>query len=101
MTHLQPKVRQALLAMAAARGRALTRTRGGYAAVPAQITRSGTVPMQVFTRRAVNWLDEAGFVDFDDPSFPTRVTLNSRGQAAAQSLLAQAKAMASTKAVRA
>ncbi len=99
MAYMQPKVREALLAMHGARGQALTRTRGGFAAVPANIVRSGTVPTQVFTRRAVNWLDEAGFVTFDSPVFPTSVTLNDRGRAAAERLVADAAHVA--KAVRA
>jgi len=86
MSYLKPIVRQALLAALHARGHALQRTRGGYAAIPAQVSRSGSVQTQVFTRRAVNWLEQDGLADFDDPAFPTRVTLNAEGVAAAREL---------------
>lgn len=94
MTDHKPIVRQALLAALHARGHALQRTRGGYAAIPAQVDRSGTVPTQVFTRRAVNWLAQDGLADFDDPAFPATVTLNEAGLDAARELDAKGRVAA-------
>ena len=94
MSDLKPIVRQALLAALHARGHALQRTRGGYAAIPAQVNRSGTVSTQAFTRRAVNWLEQDGLAAFDDPAFPTTVTLNECGLEAARELQRQASHVA-------
>ncbi len=91
---LQPVARRALLAAHASQGRALRRTRGGFAAVPAEIQTSGTLQVEGFTRRAINWLDNAGLVSFDDREFPSVVTLNARGIAEAEQLLAAQKAKA-------
>jgi hypothetical protein len=85
--HLQPVARRALLAAYHSPGHALHRTRGGYTAMPREIRTSGTAQVEVFTRRAVNWLDNAGLVNFDDPDFPSRIELNTRGQATAEQLL--------------
>lgn len=85
---LQPVAKRALLAAHGAQGQTLQRTRGGFVGMPAQIKTSTTVPVEVFTRRAVNWLDNAGLVTFNDPQFPSRVTLNERGVAHANTLLA-------------
>lgn len=85
--HLQPVARRALLAAHASQGRALRRTKGGFTAVPAQIHSSGPLQVEGFTRRAINWLDNAGLVTFDDPEFPQVVTLNARGIAEAEQLL--------------
>ncbi|WP_115584477.1 hypothetical protein [Xanthomonas dyei] len=85
--HLQPKAQAALKAAYGAQGRTLRRTRGGFAAMPAQVQTSGPVQIQAFTRRCVNWLDEAGLVQFDDPQFPNVITLNPRGIAYAEQLL--------------
>ncbi|WP_115528085.1 hypothetical protein [Xanthomonas arboricola] len=85
--HLQPKAQAALKAAYGAQGRPLRRTRGGFAAMPAQVQTSGPVQIQAFTRRCVNWLDEAGLVQFDDPQFPNVITLNPRGIAYAEQLL--------------
>ena len=86
--HLQPVARRALLAAHASQGRALRRTCGGFVAVPAAIQTSGPVEVEGFTRRAIDWLDDAGLVSFDDPEFPSLVTLNARGIAEAEQLLA-------------
>lgn len=85
---LQPVAQRALLAAHTSQGRCLRRTRGGYAGMPAQVTTSTKVQIEVFTRRAINWLDNAGLVELDDPQFPRTITLNSRGVAYAQQLLA-------------
>lgn len=85
--HLQPKAQAALKAAYGAQGRTLRRTRGGFAAMPAQVQTSGPVQIQAFTRRCINWLDEAGLVQFDDPQFPNVITLNPRGIAYAEQLL--------------
>ncbi|MGV8959232.1 MAG: hypothetical protein ACOH1V_02435 [Stenotrophomonas sp.] len=89
MPTLQPVAKRALLAAHAAQGRTLRRTRGGFAGLPAQITTSSSAQIETFTRRAINWLDNAGLVAFDDPDFPSAVTLNPRGIAHAQQLLAE------------
>lgn len=91
--HLQPKAIAALLAAYASQGKRLHRTRGGFAGLPAEIKTSGAVTTQVFTRRVINWLDDAYLVTFDDPDFPHTVTLNARGIAHAEQLLAQHAAM--------
>ena len=46
-------------------GKRLRRTRGGFAGLPAEIKTSGAVTTQVFTRRVINWLDDAYLVTFD------------------------------------
>jgi len=85
---LQPIARRALLAAFQSSGHALRRARGGFATAPADIKTSGTASIEVFTRRAVNWLDNAGLVDFDDPRYPSVVRLNARGERYAQELIA-------------
>lgn len=92
--HLQPKAQAALKAAYRAQGRALRRTRGGFAAMPAQIQTSGPVQTEAYTRRCINWLDHAGLVQMDDPQFPAVVTLNQRGVAYAEELIAEETAKA-------
>ena len=87
--HLQPIAQRALLAAFQSPGHALRRARGDFATPPAEIRTSGTADVQVFTRRAVNWIDNAGLVDFDDPQYPSVVRLNARGERYAEQLLAQ------------
>ncbi len=79
MATLQPKAQAALLAAHAAPDKTLRRVRGGYAVAGGE----------AYTRRVINWLDNAALVTFDDPDFPHAVTLNHRGIAHAQQLLAQ------------
>ena len=86
--HLQPIAQRALLAAFHSPGHALRRARGGFTTPPAEIRTSGTTNVQVFTRRAVNWLDNAGLVEFDHPQYPSVVRLNARGERYAQQLLA-------------
>ncbi len=86
--HLQPIAQRALLAAFHSPGHALRRARGGFTTPPATIKTSGTADVQVFTRRAVNWLDNAGLVEFDDPQYPSVVRLNARGERYAEQLLA-------------
>lgn len=86
--HLKPVARRALLAAFHAQGHTLRRTRGGFAGIPAQIKTSSTVPVEVFTRRAINWLDEANLVAFDDPDFPRSVKLTASGIGMAKQLVA-------------
>jgi hypothetical protein len=78
--HLKPIVREALLAAFQSRNHALRRTRAGFA---------GSTD-RVFTRRAINWLEETRLADFDHRDFPSVVTLNARGVAEAQQLTAPA-----------
>jgi len=89
---LQPIARRALLAAFQTPSHSLRRERGGFATPPGDIKASGTADVQVFTRRAVNWLDNAGLVDFDDPRYASVVRLNARGERYAQELIrSQAK----------
>lgn len=80
--HLTPLERDALLAAYNSPTRSLVRIRDGYMAQDQQHGR-------VFTGRLMNMLDRDGLVDFDPPTFPARVLLNSRGLAAAQQLAAE------------
>lgn len=92
---LQPVARRALIAALGSQGHALRRTRGGFVSTPAQVKTSTAVTVEVFTRRAINWLDNANLVAFDDPDFPRSVKLTVRGVAMAQRLVANgAKAAA-------
>jgi hypothetical protein len=84
--HLQPVAKRALLAAFASQGHALRRTRGGFVSTPVQVKTSKAVTVEVFTRRAINWLDNAGLVAFDDPEFPRAVKLTERGIGMAQQL---------------
>ncbi len=87
--HLQPVARRALIAAYHSQGQSLRRTRGGFAGMPREIRTSGTAEIETFTRRAINWLDDAALIEFDDSRFPSCVKLNTRGIAAAQQLLAE------------
>ncbi len=84
---LQPVAQRALLAAFNSPGHRLRRAAGGFVGAPAKVRTSGPLEMPAFTRRAVNWLDNAGLVTFDDPEFPSCVTLNERGLAEARRLL--------------
>lgn len=92
--HLQPVARRALLAAYRSPGRSLRRIRGGFTALPAEVRTSGPVQTEVFTRRCVNWLDEAGLVSFDHRDCPSQVTVNARGAAYAQQMIAEQSAQA-------
>ena len=94
--HLQPVAKRALLAAFASQSNTLRRTRGGFVSTPVQVKTSTALTVEVFTRRAINWLDNAGLVNFDDPDFPSAVKLTPRGIGIAQQLtIAQgAKAVA-------
>jgi len=83
--HLQPVARKALLAAFHSPDHQLRRTPAGFTTPP-----TGADGTQVFTRRAVNWLDDAGLVEFDDPGAPSLVRLNARGERYAEQLLADA-----------
>jgi len=87
--YLQPLAKQALLAAFAAQGKRLHKTRGGFAGIPAQVTTSTRISAQVFTIRPIRWLEEAFLLTLDNPQFPKVATLNERGIAAAQALLAE------------
>lgn len=92
--HLQPMMRAALVAAYNTPSRTLKRGPGGYIAYDSTIRKSGPVQYQAFTRRTINRLDEAGLVTLDEPEFPTTITLNARGIAAAEQLIAAEKAKA-------
>nr|WP_308006535.1 hypothetical protein [Xanthomonas albilineans] len=85
---LQPVAQRALLAAFNSPGYRLRRAAGGFVGAPPKVHTSGLLEVPAFTRRAVNWLDNAGLVTFDDPEFPSCVALNARGVAEAQKLLA-------------
>lgn len=84
--HIPPLQRQALLAALAAPTHTLRRMRGGYVALDADVRTSGAATAHVFTCRLMNMLWRNNLVDFDQPDFPTTVTLNARGKAAAEQL---------------
>ncbi|WP_447940126.1 hypothetical protein [Pseudoxanthomonas mexicana] len=88
MPELQPKMRDALLAAIATPSRTLQRACGGYVALGTSTVRhSGPKLFQAFTRRTVNRLLDAGLVTFDEPEFPTRITLTEAGVRSAQQLV--------------
>lgn len=95
-TDLTPLQRDALLAMHQAPTHALVRQGRMYGAPGAHRATSGTAQVRLFTKRLVRMLERAALVDFDEPDFPTRVTLSPTGeQLAAQLHTAdQAKARA-------
>lgn len=78
MATLQPKAQAALLAAYHAPNHTLRSTRGGYAA-PAD---------KPYSVRVINWLDHAYLVTLEPALFPKTVTLNARGIAHAEQLLA-------------
>lgn len=84
--HYKPVVRAALLAALDVPSKQLRRAKGGYFAFGAPITKSGATTVQAFTRRAMNWLERDGLVAFDEPEYPSIVTLTDKGVAAAQQL---------------
>ncbi len=87
MPELQPKMRDALLAAIATPSHTLQRGCGGYIAIGASTVKtSGPKLFQAFTRRTVNRLLDAGLVTFDEPEFPTRITLTDSGIQSAQQL---------------
>jgi hypothetical protein len=92
--HLQPVAKRALMAAFASQGHTLRRTRGGFVSTPVQVKTSTAVTVEVFTRRAINWLDSAALIAFDDPAFPRTVKLTPRGIAMAQQLTLAAGAKA-------
>lgn len=94
--HIPPLQRQALLAAFAAPTHTLRRMRGGYVALDADVRTSGAATAHVFTNRLMNMLWRNNLVDFDQPDFPTTVTLNARGKAAAEQLRENRQSMART-----
>jgi|SRR5690606_27812331 len=90
--HIPPLQREALLAALQSPNHTLRRMRGGYVALGADVRTSGAATAHTVTRRMALRLEREGLVDFDDPFFPDRVTLNARGLALAQQLRTSAKA---------
>lgn len=92
--HIPPLQRQALLAALATPTHTLRRMRGGYVALGADVTTSGPATAQAFTGRLVKMLWREGYVEFDQPEFPSTVKLNPHGRQTAQRLrdACQAKA---------
>lgn len=89
-----PTVRAALLAALDTPTHSLRRGCGGFIATGAPIRQSAPRMMPAFTRRVVNWLERDGLAEFDDPDFPSNVTLTADGIAAAQELKAAQQAKA-------
>lgn len=85
---LQPKMRDALLAAFRTPSHTLRRGCGGFIAFDDRTRTSGTAMHQEFTRRTVNRLEDAGLVEFDEPTFPNRITLTDEGKAAAKEIIA-------------
>lgn len=83
---LQPMMRDALLAAINTPNHSLRRGPGGFLALGTPIRKSGAVSVPAFTRRTVNRLDNAGLVTFDDPDFPSCVTLTQAGIDAAKQI---------------
>lgn len=84
--HVPPLQREALLAALQSPTHTLRRMRGGYVALGADVRTSGEATAHTVTRRMALRLEREGLVDFDDPFFPDRITLNARGVALAEQL---------------
>lgn len=95
--HIPPLQRQALLAALRTPNRSLRRSRGGYVALDADIRTSGKATAYAFTGRIMNMMWRAGLVDFDEPNFPSVVTLTKRGAEVAEQLLASERAKATAR----
>jgi len=83
-----PVISSALLAALDTPTHSLRRGPGGFIAVGQPIKKSGPVPYQAFTRRAIKFLEREGLAEFDVPEFPSVVTLTEAGVAAARELKA-------------
>lgn len=81
-----PTLRAALLAALDTPTRTLRRGPGGFIALGETIKTSAPRTVQAFTKRAVNQLEREGLVRFDEPDFPSAVTLTAAGVAAAERL---------------
>ncbi len=88
--HITPLQRQALLAALQSPTHTLRRMRGGYVALGADVTTSGPATAHAFTGRMMNMLYRDNLVDFDQPTFPDRVTLNAHGREIAEQLRTRA-----------
>lgn len=87
-----PTVRAALLAALETPSHSLRRGPGGYVAFGRSIRTSGPASCEAFTRRVVNWLERDGLAEFDDPMYPTTVTLTNAGVSEAQRIKDQGRA---------
>lgn len=83
---LPPLQRDALREMLRSPTHSLVRQGRHYAAQYPRTGGSGPRQGQEFTYRLVRMLDRAYLVDFDEPDFPQRVTLNAHGLQLAQQL---------------
>ncbi|GAB3755049.1 hypothetical protein [Lysobacter olei] len=79
-TPLTPKYREALCLAINAPGGELVRVRGGFG-------RKGQPEAGVVTSRMANTLECDGLVAFDQPMFPTAISLTAKGVAAAEQLV--------------
>lgn len=88
MTAYTPTVRAALMAALNTPAHTLRRTRGGFVS-------SRPIQAAPISRRCANQLERDGLFEFDNPAFPSAITLTREGLEAAQQLQAanQAKAM--------
>ncbi|GAB3305786.1 hypothetical protein [Luteimonas notoginsengisoli] len=89
LPHIPPLQREALLAALQSPTHTLRRMRGGYVALGADVRTSGTATAHTVTRRMALRLEREGLVDFDDPDYPTVITLNAHGVALAEQLRSQ------------
>lgn len=87
---LKPLQRQALREMLHSPTHALVRLGGSYIAQHPRESTSGLKQVQSFTYRLVRMLERDYLADFDEPEFPTRVTLTALGESLAAQLVSGA-----------
>ena len=86
--HVPPLQRAALLAALDSFMHTLRRMRGGYVALGASVRTSGPAVAHTVTRRMALRLEREGLARFDEPDFPTAVTLTPDGVVLAEQLRA-------------
>ncbi|TQD51213.1 hypothetical protein [Marilutibacter aestuarii] len=90
---LSPLQRRALLAALASPSHSFTRQRAGYVAAGAypKANRSQALQVETFTKRLMLMLEREYLVESDQPGFPTRFALTSKGLQLAQAIAEAAK----------
>lgn len=86
--HVPPQQRAALLAALESPTHTLRRMRGMYVALPAVTRTSGTTEAHAVSMRMAMRLEREGLAKFDEPDFPTAVTLTPDGVVLAEQLRA-------------
>jgi hypothetical protein len=84
---IPPLQRDALCEAIQSPTHALVRGALGFSAAPARNLRNSTGTVRVFSLRLMRMLDRAYLVDLDEPAFPTRATLTSKGRELAEQLV--------------